>query len=111
VSNPEHISVQLSLLVCSFMSSASWTPCTYSMVGRELKRWQPSADDAPLEGGLEDSRGGAWDQFGVNHHKFGVQTSFQVSKRLGRAALLARLCTPRLVISSIHMCLTGMTYI
>jgi PAB1-binding protein PBP1 len=51
---------------------------SHSMVGRELKRWQPSADDAPLEGGLEDSRGGAWDQFGVNQHKFGVQTSFEV---------------------------------
>lgn len=51
---------------------------SHSMVGRELKRWQPSADDAPLEGGLEDSRGGAWDQFGVNQHKFGVQTSFDV---------------------------------
>lgn len=53
------------------------------MVGRELKRWKPSADDAPLEG-LEDSHaprgssGGSWDQFGVNHRKFGVQTSFQV---------------------------------
>lgn len=57
----------------------------HSMVGRELKRWQPSADDAPLEGGLEDSRGGAWDQFGVNQHKFGVQTSFEVGLAHGIA--------------------------
>ncbi len=54
------------------------------MVGRELKRWQPAADDAPLES-LEDSRGGSssgpWDQFAVNRGKFGVQTSFQVRLR------------------------------
>lgn len=54
------------------------------MVGRELKRWEPSADDAPLEG-LEDARGGgggarggSWDQFALNRSKFGVQTTFQV---------------------------------
>lgn len=57
----------------------SWRACR--MVGRELKRWQPSADDAPLEG-LEGPHaggsGGAWDQFAVNRGKFGVQTTFQV---------------------------------
>ncbi len=64
----------------------SWRACR--MVGRELKRWQPSADDAPLEG-LEGPHvggsGGAWDQFAVNRGKFGVQTTFQVG---GNSSLL-----------------------
>lgn len=57
------------------------------MVGRQLKRWEPSADDAPLEG-LEDARGsggghGSWDQFALNRSKFGVQTTFQVGLQCG----------------------------
>lgn len=62
------------------MSQPAWS-CRGFGRERELQRWQPSAEDAALEG-IEDSAmprggggngGGAWDQFEANHKQFGVQ--------------------------------------
>ncbi|KAI9260045.1 hypothetical protein EDC94DRAFT_611568 [Helicostylum pulchrum] len=46
---------------------------------RELHRWTPTEDENPLgllEGDLETSTGGSWDQFAANEKLFGLTTDF-----------------------------------
>lgn len=46
---------------------------------RELHRWAPAEDENALgllEGDLESSTGGSWDQFAANEKLFGLTTDF-----------------------------------
>lgn len=48
---------------------------------RELHKWAPAAEDENnalglLEGGLESSGEGSWDQFAANEKLFGLKTDF-----------------------------------
>lgn len=46
---------------------------------RELHKWAPAEDENALglvEGDLESSGGGSWDQFAANEKLFGLKTDF-----------------------------------